>query len=161
MPDETSSLRVLVYDAPDGPLTDLPSLFAGFGWETDYSAGWLWASLEGSPPDAVVVEASVPGGPRGPWFGKLVEEYLAAPVIVATRTRSLSQALGYFRAGATDYQPVPAAPADWQARVTESIFRRHRLVQGVAAVDAWPVHADPETDILAELARDETGSTGG
>ena len=139
---------VHIHDHPDGCLSDLPDWLAAWGCAAVYLTDWIPPPPEparpgpadghgapGAPgtPDAIFVSAELPGGARGGLFRSLIEGYGGAPVIVATRTRSLSQALEFFRAGAADYQPMPATAEDWRRRLLDSLHRRRAM-----AGAKWP-----------------------
>jgi len=146
---DDAPLRVLVLDSPEGALASLPDDLAGSDWFAMYETGWPPVSSRWRP-DAIIVDAGLPGGPKGGYFSSLLAWIGSAPLLVGTRTRSLSQALDFFRAGAADYQPVPASPDEWLARLRDNIERRGRSVDNVPLVEAEELCA--EEDVLAGLA---------
>lgn len=102
-------------------------------------------------PDAMVVSSDLPGGATGNEFGRLVTEWAQIPVLVASKLRSLTQALAFFRRGAADYLPLPLTVEEWEERIAEALERMNTA----AAVSAVLMEVEPvedSDDILATLA---------
>ncbi len=102
--------------------------------------------------DAMVVSSDLPGGATGEEFGRLVTEWAQIPVLVASKLRSLTQALAFFRRGAADYLPLPLAAEEWEERIAEALERMNTA----AAVSAVLMEAEPvDGDILATLTESD------
>lgn len=143
MPDSeyTESPRIWLIDSERAPLAESRDVFepwteiAYFG-PGDDSMNWE------EPPDAIFLSAEIRGGAGGDFFAELRRAAGQTPVLAVARLRSLTQALSFFRAGATDYLSLPLDAEEVRERLEDALRKAANLALSAMTVEIEPL--EPE-----------------
>lgn len=170
------TLQIWLLDSEQGTLDRCREAFE------DWADVFIWpngldAADWANPPDAIVVSADIEGGPRGEACQRLLVMADGAPVLAVAPTRSLAQALAWFRAGVADYLPLPLDENDVRERVAAALERSAALAMQNVMVEVEPVDPEPvdvslnlrtseavtrdDDDILARITPDAAGAEPG
>lgn len=159
---------IWILDSDRKPLAECADTFADWADVLYIGPGQIVPDWD-EPPDAVIFSAEIAGGVEGQLFGELIGEAGDIPLLAAAKLRSLSQALGYFRAGAADYLPLPLDPEETRDRLYAALEKAaQRTLRGLAvqlepadpgigeiSLSLKPAAApEEEDDILAQLSDD-------
>lgn len=151
-------------DSERKPLADYLDLFADWADVVYIGPGQVVPDWD-EQPDAVFFSAEIAGGVHGSLFAELSGEAGNVPLLAIAKLRSLSQAVSFFRAGATDYLSLPLDGDELQERLNAALEKAARMaINGMmvqfesVAPDAGEISVSLRTataveddDILAHL----------
>lgn len=159
-------------DSEKKPLVECLDVFDGWADVTYLTPesdmpGW------DNPPDAVFFSTEIRGGSNGEFFSSLLRDGGLVPLLAVARHRSLTQALAYLRAGASDYLPLPLEESEVHERLMAALEKAEHLAYSPLTVELETFDQDPgdvsltvgprhsatedigEDDILAELSQSD------
>jgi two-component system OmpR family response regulator len=122
--DVVTVSKLLIVDDDVGILSLLKKFFMPHGYEVDVAPNGeaMWAAIEQSRPDAIILDLMMPGE-GGLSLCQKVRAQMGIPIIMLTAMAELSDRIVGLELGADDYLTKPFAPQELLARL-RALLRR-------------------------------------
>lgn len=137
-----STAKLILCDDPTARLEEFLPFLRQSGFECQYVPSAADLTAGGPDPDVVLIGGGIRGGARGECFTRITSLCPGIPLIVLADMRSLSVAVDFFRAGASDYLALPVTDAELLDRIDAAL--RLPCDTPVVPCDSIPDESNPE-----------------